>query len=64
MGKLNELGFPGQVVSCSLPGEVQTVNRAENYALIMLLDKLEPNSVITYVTDHLNLAKKSPKGIE
>ena len=47
-----------------LPGEIQTVPRAELFALIILLQQVLPGSDVKYVTDHKNIFLNYPKGIE
>ena len=46
----------------NLPGEAQTVPRAELFALVILLQQVEPGSELVYYTDHKNLAKYYPLG--
>ena len=48
--------------SINLPGNIQTVPRAEYYALYYLIKVVAPHSRVEYVTDHQPLAKTFGKG--
>ena len=46
----------------NLPGWVQTVPRGELYVLVFVVQRLRPRSVITYVTDNLDVYRMFNKG--
>ena len=43
--------------SFNLPGDIQTVPRAEAFALVVLVRNMAPATDITYVTEHLGVHK-------
>ena len=45
-----------------LPGVVQTVGRGELYALLIVPERLQPLSEVTFVTDNFNVFKTYNKG--
>ncbi len=48
--------------SFNLPGQVQTVPRGELYALVTLIDFVQPGSTIDYVTDNKGLYDTYQRG--
>ena len=46
----------------NLPGKIQTVPRGELFVLLYLAERLEPFSVITYVTDNQKVSDKFNEG--
>ena len=62
MAVVNEDGELRFGCSFNLPGQVQTVPRGENYALVTLVDLVSPGSSIEYVTDNKGLFDAYLKG--